>query len=149
MGLAFKQVVDGKRSWERRGNFVGGSQCRTDITASIPGDLRMIFEVQQEPFFHQATEGLPAWLTTSCFPTGNPARNALSSNFEQVDATNSNLRHDLASRISGTKSLWRISICSCPNLEPDFRSLGLICPNLRPIYQGKQDSRCYAKESCW
>jgi len=24
---------------------------------------------------------------------------------------------------------------SCPNLEPDFRSLELICPNLRPIYQ--------------
>src|SRR5439155_12490260 len=23
---------------------------------------------------------------------------------------------------------------SCPNLEPKIRSLGLICPNLRPIY---------------
>src|SRR6266581_6190316 len=24
---------------------------------------------------------------------------------------------------------------SCPNLEPKIRSSGLICPNLRPIYQ--------------
>ena len=28
---------------------------------------------------------------------------------------------------------------SCPNLEPKIRSSGLICPNLRPIYQKKQE----------
>src|SRR5438270_3851827 len=27
---------------------------------------------------------------------------------------------------------------SCPNLEPKIRSLGLICPNLRPIYHYHQ-----------
>jgi len=29
----------------------------------------------------------------SQFPTGNPARNALASNFEEINATNSVLRH--------------------------------------------------------
>ena len=38
-------------------------------------------------------------------------------------------------------------IPSCPNLEPKIRSLSLICPNLRPIYQptratGETDGKC-------
>jgi hypothetical protein len=57
----------------------------------------MIFEVQQELFFHLATEWLPCGSGLSCFPARNPSRDALSSNFEQVDATHANLRHDMTS----------------------------------------------------
>src|SRR5258706_9127822 len=93
VGVALKQIVDGKRSWEGRGNFVGGSKYRADITATIPGHLGMIFEVQQQPLFHQATKGLSCGSLASRFPAGNPAGDALSSNFEQINTTNSNLRH--------------------------------------------------------
>src|SRR5260370_38143262 len=56
----------------------------------------MIFEVQQEPFFHLTTERLPGRPGFSRFPTGNPPGDTRSGNFEQVDATNSRFRHDLA-----------------------------------------------------
>ncbi len=55
----------------------------------------MIFEIQQELFFHLATEGLPRGPDVSCFEAGNPSRNALACNFEQVDATHSSLRHGM------------------------------------------------------
>ena len=112
MCIAIKQVVDGERDWQGGSDLVGRSKGGANISASIPGNLRMIFEVQQEPFFHLATERLAACSTVSCFPARNPARDALSSNFEQVDATHSSFRHDLASQISSTNSLWRISIPS-------------------------------------
>src|SRR6266851_6646956 len=97
MGLAFKQVVNGVRSRQRGSDLVGRSKRGTDIAASVPGHLRMIFEVQQELFFHLATEWLPAGAGLSCFPARNPSRDALSSNFEQVDATHANLRHEMTS----------------------------------------------------
>src|SRR5437868_837071 len=66
----------------------------------------MIFEVQQEPFFHLTTEGLPARPDFSRFPAGNPPGDTLAGNFEQVDATHSSFRHDLtpeslAQKVSG------------------------------------------------
>src|SRR3989454_6515069 len=63
---------------------VGRSKGGANIAASIPGHLGVIFQVQQEPFFHQATKGLPCRTRASCFPTGKPSRDALPSNFEQI-----------------------------------------------------------------
>src|SRR6266496_1839262 len=97
MGLALKQVVDGERSRQGGGDLVSRSKRGTDIAASVPGHLGMIFEVQKELFFHLATERLPAGSALCCFPARNPSRDALSSNFEQVDATHAHLRHDLTS----------------------------------------------------
>ena len=51
MGLAFKQVVNGVRSRQRGSDLVGRSKGGTDISASVPGHLRMIFEVQEKLFF--------------------------------------------------------------------------------------------------
>ncbi len=42
--------------------------------------------------------------------------------------------HLLRGRRRGGKRISTSTIGSCPNLEPDFRSLGLIRPNLQPIY---------------
>jgi hypothetical protein len=56
----------------------------------------MIFEVQKEPFFHLTTEGLPGRPGFSRFEARNPPGDTLSGNFEQVDATHSSFRHDLA-----------------------------------------------------
>src|SRR5260370_10862960 len=53
----------------------------------------MILQVHQQAFFHQTTEWLPSGFLVASFPTGNPARNTLASDFEQIDATNSVLRH--------------------------------------------------------
>ena len=50
-----------------------------------------------EPFFHLATERLPCGAGLSGFPTGNPARDALASNFEQVDAAHADLSHEIPS----------------------------------------------------
>ena len=97
MGLALKQVGDGERSGQGCGNLVGGSKRGADIAASIPGYLWVVFQVQKKPFFHLTTEGLPGRPGLSRFPTGNPSRDALASNFEQVDATHAHLRHDLTS----------------------------------------------------
>ena len=91
--------------------LVGGSKCRADITASIPGDLRVIFKVQKEPFFHQATEGLAACLLPSVFQLGIHPEMLSPAMREQVDATNSSFGHDLASHFWHT-SLWSISIFS-------------------------------------
>src|SRR5713226_3123915 len=97
MGFPLKQVVNGVGSRQGSGDLVGGSKRGTDIAASVPGHLGMIFEVQKELFFHLATERLPCGTGLSCFPARNPSRDALSSNFEQVDATHANLRHDMTS----------------------------------------------------
>jgi hypothetical protein len=64
----------------------------------------MLFEIQQELFFHLTTERLPGRPDVSCFEAWNPARDARSSNFEQVDAMHANLRHDLTSLFSNTKN---------------------------------------------
>src|SRR2546426_9342656 len=74
---------------------VGRSKGGANIAASIPGHLGVIFQVQQEPFFHQATKGLPCRTRAACFPTGKPSRDALPSNFEQIDTAYSRLRHEL------------------------------------------------------
>src|SRR5215467_2584717 len=54
--------------------------------------VRMLFQVQQQAFFHQATKRLPGGFLATLFPTGNPTRTSLASDFEQIDATNSVLR---------------------------------------------------------
>jgi hypothetical protein len=104
MGLALKQVGDGERSRQGCGNLVGGSKRGADIAASIPGYLWVVFQVQKKPFFHLTTEGLPGRPGLSRFPTGNPSRDALSGNFEQVNATHSSFRHEVPSRICGAQS---------------------------------------------
>src|SRR5258707_4723299 len=67
MGLAFKQVVNGVRSRQRGSDLVGRSKGGTDISASVPSHLQMIFEVQEKLFFHLATERLPCRLRISRF----------------------------------------------------------------------------------
>src|SRR5258708_34571961 len=100
----------------------------------------MVFQVQQESLFHQTTKGLARGPGPSRFPARNPSRDALSSNFEQVDATHSSFRHESflpnlwRKKVSGEfpsflksipegKLIWKPGICSCPNLEPKIRSL--------------------------
>jgi hypothetical protein len=39
----------------------------------------------------------------------------------------------------GCKPIPKLITCSCPNLEPNFRSLGLIRPNLQPIYHEREE----------
>jgi hypothetical protein len=102
--LALEEVIDGERDRQRRGDLVGRSKGGAHITTSIPGHQRMIFEIQQEPFFHLATEGLPGGPDIPCFEARNPARDALSSNFEQVDATHANLRHGRTSLFGNAKN---------------------------------------------
>jgi hypothetical protein len=95
----------------------------------------------------------------SCrFPMRKPSRDVLSNYFEQADVTNSELQtgsglpnlwhkkrlanfHQPLEKRADDKLIWKPSTCSCPNLEPDFRSLGLICPNIRAIYQDSQTER--------
>jgi len=62
----------------------------------------------------------------------------LSSHFEQVDATNFSFRHDLASPISGTKSIWRISIGFLKK-EQMASSFGSQPPVLVPTLSPKSD----------
>src|SRR6266436_9880754 len=102
MGFALKQVVNGVRSRPGGGDLVGGSKRGTDIAAPVPSYQGMIFEVQKELFFHLATERLPCRAGLFCFPARNPSRDALSSNFEQVDATHANFRHDMTSLFETT-----------------------------------------------
>ena len=45
-GFALKQVVNGVRSRQGGRDLVGRSKGGTDIATSVPGNLRMIFEVQ-------------------------------------------------------------------------------------------------------
>ncbi len=97
MCFVLKELTDGVGSRQGRGYLVRRRKCGTEITASIPGHLRMLFEVQPEPFFHLTTEGLPARSGFSRFPTGNPPGDTLSSNVEQVNATHSDLRHAMTS----------------------------------------------------
>src|SRR2546421_4631633 len=47
MSVALKEVVDGKRRWQGRGDLVRRGKGGADITASIPDHLGMIFQVQQ------------------------------------------------------------------------------------------------------
>src|SRR5882724_165313 len=47
VGMAFKQVVDGERRWEGRGDLVRRGKGGADITASIPDHLGMILQIQQ------------------------------------------------------------------------------------------------------
>src|SRR5437764_6608964 len=105
MGFVFKQVVDGVRSRQGGSDFVGRGKGGAHIATSIPGNLRMIFEIQQELFFHLATERLPRGPDVSCFEARNPSRNALAGNFEQVDATHSRLRHGMTPSFSVTSPL--------------------------------------------
>src|SRR6266571_4046580 len=97
MGLALKQVVDGERSRQGGGDLVSRSKRGTDIAASVPGHLRMIFEVQQELFFHLATERLPCRPEISRFPARNPPRDALTGDLEEINATHAKLRHEMTS----------------------------------------------------
>src|SRR2546421_12929368 len=97
MGLALKQVVNGVRSRQRSGDLVGRSKGGTDIATSVPGHLRMIFEVQQKLFFHLATEGLPCRPTLSRFPARNPPRDTLTGDLEEINATHAKLRHEMIS----------------------------------------------------
>ena len=81
---------------------------------------------------------------------GNPAREALSGNFEYIDPMHSRLRqrvtppfgcaqthpmnfHLFLQRMSEDKLIWKPTIGSCSNLEPKFRSLGLIRSNLQLV----------------
>src|SRR5947207_20459 len=129
MGLAFKQVVNGIRNRPRSGHLVCRSKRRTDVTASVPSHERMIFEIQKEFFLHLAAERLSRWAGLSCFPTGNPAGDALSCNFEQVDATHADFSHEMTSlfetpannpmnfhllllSIPEDKLIWKLTICS-------------------------------------
>ncbi len=64
----------------------------------------MLFEVQQELFFQLATERLPGGPDVPRFPTGNPSRNALSGDLEQVDATHSGLRHAMTSLVGSAET---------------------------------------------
>ena len=45
MRMALKQVVDGERDWQGGSELVGRSKCGANISASIPGHLRMVFQV--------------------------------------------------------------------------------------------------------
>ncbi len=128
MGLAFKQVVNGVRSRQRGSDLVGRSKGGTDISASVPGHLRMIFEVQQKLFFHLATERLPCRPRISRFPAGNPPRDALSGDLEEINATDAKLRHEMTSLFDITthdamnfqflllsilenKLIWKLVVC--------------------------------------
>src|SRR5215469_10749650 len=112
----------------------------------------MIFEIQQEPLFHLATEGLPGGPDVTCFEARNPARDALSSNFEQVDATHAHRGHGITSLFGSAKTPldefpalaakytcrqapWEGNHLFGSNLEPKNRRLRLIASNLQPIYQ--------------
>src|SRR5205823_3111492 len=97
MGLALKQVVNGVRSRQRGSDLVGRSKGGTDIAASVPSHLRMIFKIQQKLFFHLATEGLPCRPGISRFPARNPPADALPGDLEEINATHARLRHEMTS----------------------------------------------------
>src|SRR2546421_11984723 len=105
------------------------SKGGTDIAASVPGYLRMIFEVQQKLFFHLTTEWLPCGPEISRFPTRNPPRNALTGDLKEINATHAKLRHEMTSLFDSTthdlmnfqllllsipknKLIWKLTICS-------------------------------------
>lgn len=100
MGVALKQVVNGVRSRQRSGDLVGRSKSGANIPTSIPGNLGMIFKVQQKLFFHLATERLPRGASLTSFPAGNPARNAFSRDFEQIHTAYPSLGHELVPHIA-------------------------------------------------
>src|SRR6266852_1414620 len=119
MGFPLKQGVNG----------VGGSKGGTDLAASVPGHLRMIFEVQQKLFFHLATEWLPCRPGISRFPARNPPRDALTGDREEINATHAKLRHEMTSLFDITthdpmnfqflllsilenKLIWKLVVCS-------------------------------------
>ena len=52
MGLPFKEIADGEGNRPGSSDLVGRSKRGADIAAPIAGHLRVIFEVQQESFFH-------------------------------------------------------------------------------------------------
>ena len=129
MGLALKQVVNGVWSRQRGSDLVGGSKRGTNIAASVPGHLRMIFEVQQKLFFHLATERLPCRPGISRFPARNPPRDALTSDLKEINATHAKLRHEMTSLFDITthdpmnfqflllsilenKLIWKLVVCS-------------------------------------
>src|SRR5713226_1671092 len=129
MGFPLKQVVNGVGSWQRGSDLVGGCKGGTDIAASVPGHLRMIFEVQQKLFFHLATEWLPCRPGISRFPAGNPPRDALTGDLEEINATHAKLRHEMTSLFDITthdlinfqllllsilknKLIWKLVVCS-------------------------------------
>jgi hypothetical protein len=112
----------------------------------------MIFEVQQKLFFHLATEWLPCRPGLSRFPARNPPRDALTGDLKEINATHAKVRHEMTSLFDITthdrmnfqllllsilknKLIWKLTICSLPNLEGNFRSLGAILSNLEGIYQ--------------
>jgi len=89
----------------------------------------MIFEVQQKLFFHLATEWLPCRPGISRFPAGNPPRDALTGDLEEINATHAKLRHEMTSLFDITthdlinfqllllsilknKLIWKLTICS-------------------------------------
>src|SRR5713226_7610496 len=129
MGLALKQVVNGVGSRQGSSDLVGGSKRGTDIAASIPGHLGMIFEVQQKLFFHLTTEWLPCRASFSCFPARNPPRDALTGDLEEINTTHAKLRHEMTSLFGITthetidlqlllpsipedKLIWKLTVCS-------------------------------------
>src|SRR5713226_1489272 len=129
MGFTLKQVVNGVGSRQRGSDLVGGSKGGTDIAASVPGHLRMIFEVQQKLFFHLATERLPCRPGISRFPARKPPRDALTSDLKEINATHAKLRHEMASLFNITthdpmnfqflllsilenKLIWKLVVCS-------------------------------------
>jgi hypothetical protein len=129
MGLALKQVVNGVWSRQRGSDLVGGSKGGTDIAASVPSHLRMIFEVQQKLFFHLATERLPCRPGISRFPARNPPGDALTGDLEEINATHAKLRHEMTSLFDITthdlmnfqllllsilenKLIWKLTVCS-------------------------------------
>src|SRR6266568_4092013 len=129
MGLALKQVVNGVWSRQRGSDLVGGSKGGTDIAASVPSHLRMIFEVQQKLFFHLATERLPCRPGISRFPARNPPGDALTGDLEEINATHAKLRHEMTSFFDITthetmdfqlllpsipegKLIWKPTVCS-------------------------------------
>src|SRR6266700_3697497 len=109
MGFAFKQVVNGVRSRKGGRNLVGRRKCGTDIAASVPGHLGMIFEVQKELFFHLATKRLPCRTQGSRFDITTP---------EIIDF------QLLLPSIPEDKLIWKLAVCRSRTLKAKFDHWG-------------------------
>src|SRR6266700_1064124 len=126
MGFAFKQVVNGVRSRQGGRNLVGRRKCGTDIAASVPGHLGMIFEVPKELFFHLATKRLPCRTQGSRFPARNPPRDALTGDLEKINATHAKLMVNALR----SEQVWPSNVRNCcrlpESLAATYRKFGHI-----------------------
>jgi hypothetical protein len=94
LGMPIQQGVNGTRHRLWRCDLRWRSKGGADITASLPDDLGLILQIQEESLFHQTTNRLSGGFVAPPFPTGNPARHALARNFEQINAANAALRQE-------------------------------------------------------